>query len=299
MTTLDSILASPFYPALKQRNEFFDNLFYDVGSLSAKEKQQLSPIVNREGSVIVVAPSDAVHPIHSYQNTAEFLESEHSNVRALIVAGVGSSVIGTAALARNVADACDLEVAGVVSGYGASDMITEAMGGWFFYGAADAFRLQLRKAMDYWDDYFTEKPFDMRIDKPASSKKEFFPRNRDINAVADILESATSNISLVVGHSKGNLLVDFALERFVKKIGRKGHRYFDDLNIVTLGAVTNFPDKFKNVHQYIGSIDWFGALNSRLDIEHRLVNGAWHHLNTRYPSHLSVQAVLAELGSPS
>jgi hypothetical protein len=34
-------------------------------------------------------------------------------------------------------DAYDFDVASVISGYGASDLLTEAMGGWFFYGYTD------------------------------------------------------------------------------------------------------------------------------------------------------------------
>ena len=44
---------------------------------------------------------------------------------------------GTAALARSIADALDADVAGIVTGYGLSDMMSEALGGWFAVGAAD------------------------------------------------------------------------------------------------------------------------------------------------------------------
>ena len=65
------------------------------------------------------------------------LEAEGDEVAGVAIAGVGSSVLGTAALARNVADAVGGEIVGLVSGYGVSDLLSEALGGWFFFGAVD------------------------------------------------------------------------------------------------------------------------------------------------------------------
>ena len=66
----------------------------------------------------------------------DFADAGGSEIRTLVVAGVGSSALGAAAFARNVADACGTPVAAVVSGYGLADLLTEALGGTGLPGSA-------------------------------------------------------------------------------------------------------------------------------------------------------------------
>ena len=99
----------PFLP-LKQRNAALDNLFYDTPSLKPAETRQLTPLIDIKGSIVVVPPGYSNQPIRHYERALRFMNKEGDNIRAIAIAGVGSSVIGTAALARNVADAlaCDV-----------------------------------------------------------------------------------------------------------------------------------------------------------------------------------------------
>lgn len=294
MIGFNNALTAPTLPTIKQRNEIFDFLFYDTGALSAEEKQNLSPLENHEGSVIVVSPEGANKEILEFASAAEFLETAPRSVKALVVAGVGSSVIGTASLARNVANTYNIAVAGIVSGYGAADLITEALGGWFFYGAADKYRLKMRETMDDFGAMFNMNPFFPTAKKSAVATDEGASANTDVGALMEILASKTIDLSLIVGHSKGNLLMDYALEKFAKDFPEKKHKYFDDLHIVSLGAVTDFPPQFTNVYQFLGGIDWFGGLNSRLALNHTKVPSAWHHLNTKLPYHISIESLLKE-----
>ncbi|WDE05444.1 hypothetical protein SG34_000390 [Thalassomonas viridans] len=293
MIGLNNALTAPALPGIKQRNEIFDNLFYDTGSLTAEEKQNLSPLENHEGSIIVVSPKAANKAILEFDTVDEFLASSPRSVKALVVAGVGSSVIGTASLARNVANAYNIPVAGIVSGYGAADLLSEALGGWFFYGAADKYRLKVREAVDDFGSMINFNPFFPSMMPAAAPADNDKPQKTDIGALMEILESDALDLSLIVGHSKGNLLIDFALEKFSKDFS-DNHKYFDNLHIVSLGAVTNFPPKFTNVYQFLGGIDWFGGLNSRLGLEHTTVPSAWHHLNTELPYHISIESLLKE-----
>ena len=150
MTTKDSLtnlaVDVPFIP-VKGRNTLLDSLFYDVGSLSGEEQAQLSPLTDREGAIVVVPPSGR-GPLRHYRNAARYINAEGDRIRALAVAGVGSSVIGTVAFARNVADAIGSDVAGVVTGYGFTDLITEALGGWFFFGALDRARMRFERLVE-------------------------------------------------------------------------------------------------------------------------------------------------------
>jgi hypothetical protein len=118
--------------------------FYDVGSLDLDEKKGLSPLRDLKGTVIVVPPRSAEDQvIRHYPSALRFMVEDGDNIEAIAIAGVGSSVLGTAALARNVADYHKCNVAGIVTGYGLNDMVEEALGGWFFYGALDRFRFRV------------------------------------------------------------------------------------------------------------------------------------------------------------
>ena len=134
----------PFF-GYRQRNAVIDNFFYDTASLTIEEKAKLSPLVDREGSIIVVPPSNSDRQIRHYKSALRFMNKEGPTIRAIAVAGVGSSALGSAALARNIADALNTDVAGIVTGYGLSDVMTEAFGGWFAFGAADRIRCTMEK----------------------------------------------------------------------------------------------------------------------------------------------------------
>ncbi|MEB3189322.1 MAG: hypothetical protein VKL42_03145 [Snowella sp.] len=283
MNTLDTTLVKPFIPTIKQRNSFFDALFYDIGNLTNEEISDFSPLLDREGSIIVIPPQSSNKKISRYPNVSSFLESELDNIRIVAIAGVGSTALGTAALARNIANVYEIDVVGIVSGYGVSDLITEALGGWFFYSATDAIRHEIREALNRFS-----------VDNQTESERNLLPIAQDVNALIKILNASPPNLSLLVGHSKGDFLLDFALENFVKKLNGTSHPYFENLQIATFGAVADFPPEFKNVHQFLGAIDWFGGINSRLDVHHIKVPNAWHHLNSVFPFYLPIEKTLKQ-----
>lgn len=294
----------PFLP-FKQRNAALDSLFYDTASLSAEETARLSPLVDREGSIIVVPPTGSSRPIRHYKRALRFMNKEGDTVRAIAVAGVGSSVLGTAALARNVADAIGDDVAGVVTGYGMTDLISEALGGWFVFGAADRARLHLERAVELSTAPLPEA----RHSTGGTAGPESFsdggsglipglPGNPDVTTLVDILIARPKQLELLVGHSKGCLLIDFVLEQFVDELEGDDHPLYQNLKIVTLGAVIDLPPQFGKVRQYLGALDWFGGMNSRLHVAHERIPKAWHHLNRGMPYHLdavaTVQRAVAE-----
>lgn len=95
---------NPFSILFKARNQAIDAVFYDVHSLTLEEWLSLTPWVDKKGKIIVVSPSASPKPIRHYESSFEFLQSDDwKSILAVAVAGVGSSVVGTAALARNVA----------------------------------------------------------------------------------------------------------------------------------------------------------------------------------------------------
>ena len=206
------------------------------------------------------------------------MTKEGPAIRAIAVAGVGSSALGTAALARSIADALDADVAGIVTGYGLSDMMSEALGGWFAFGAADRIRHTMERAF-------------ARM-RPAALAESVTPGSDAAATLAEILLAAPPKLDTLVAHSKGSLVVAHALQRYVDDLEGDDSPLFKRLHIVTLGAVVGVPAEFKHVKQYLGAYDWFGGANSSLGVKHERVPGVSHHLNPGFPYHMRVAPLL-------
>ena len=114
----------------RRRNAVLDAIFYDLKVIHPQEAAALAPWLAREGALLIVPPSGA-GMLRMCLDIDDFAGAGGAGTRILAVAGVGSSALGTAAFARNVADAFGEPVAAVVSGYGLADLLTEAAGGWF------------------------------------------------------------------------------------------------------------------------------------------------------------------------
>ena len=189
-----------------------------------------------------------------------------------------SSALGTAALARSIADALDADVAGIVTGYGLSDMMSEALGGWFAFGAADRIRHTMERAF-------------ARM-RPAALADSVTPGSDAAATLSEILLAAPPKLDTLVAHSKGSLVVAHALQRYVDDLEGDDSPLFKRLHIVTLGAVVGVPAEFKHVKQYLGAYDWFGGANSSLGVKHERVPGVSHHLNPGFPYHMRVAPLL-------
>jgi hypothetical protein len=277
MSASTEFVASLPFLGYQQRNAVLDNFFYDTGSLTVQEKAKLTPLVDREGSIIVVPPSNSDRQIRYYKSALRFMNKEGPTIRAIAVAGVGSSALGTAALARNIADALDTDVAGIITGYGLSDVMTEALGGWFAFGAADRIRYAMEK--------FLER---MRSATPADG----VPGDNDVATLSEILLAGPPALEYLVAHSKGSLTASYALQQYVEDLEGDDSPLFERLRIITLGAVVGLPSAFNNVKQYLGALDWFGGANSSLGVMHERIPGVSHHLNPGFPYHMSVAALL-------
>jgi hypothetical protein len=313
---------NPLMPLITGRNQLIDAVFYDVTSLTAREWLSLKPLEDRKGGIVVVSPLKTNEPIRHYEHPLEFIVKERDRVEAIAVAGVGSSVVGTAALARTVADTYNISVAGIVSGYGLSDVVLEGLGGWFFYGRIDQLRYEMEKGLADLNAFLSQtfargdhaKAFLKNFEFPLD---DYVPPSLDVSCLNEILLVRYLNatrpkmkIRLLVGHSKGSLLISSALNHMnnelISIIGNEKYHSEDlsmkNLVVVTLGAVVDLPTeliKRENQYQFLGSLDCLGRLNSRSlfgDIAEGVtwIDGAGHYLNTKIPGHLDVKAVLQQ-----
>jgi len=274
---------------IRQRNALLDWLFYDIGKLKDEEAQQVSPWLAAEGAILLVPPSGA-GLLRLFTSIDAFAESDGATVRTLVVAGVGSSALGSAALARNVADAIQAPVAAVVSGYGLADVAAEALGGFVWFGTMNAVRHQFE-----WLDRLRESGViaDPSSSEGLSDSSLWVRQSKDTRAVQGLLSHPDLRFDLLVGHSKGNLVLSealFALQAsdptLLRQLGR-------ETCIVTLSAKIAMPRVCQHVIDVMGQLDAFGAFNSRLDIPTDvMVPAAWHHTNTDLPWHLPVTSVM-------
>jgi hypothetical protein len=298
-------LRRAFVASWRAYNRTLDAVFYDVGALSGEERAELSAHNNPEGSVLIVFPGGSGTRIRNLM-PRDFVLEQHQGggdaVDSVVVTGVGSSALGTAALARNVADHLGRPVAGVVSGLGMSDLVTEALGGWFVLGVANAVRDGLARSFDALElkdhvrDQASHQEMSEHFEAAGIDRTRFIYGSPDSTALLYLLSKLGGGIKLLVGHSKGNYSIENALRGWLALSERTGAPVDSGLRIVTLGAVLRFPPEFPEVHQFIGGLDCFGMMNSRAAVDSVRVPGAWHTLNSRLPGDLCVREAMRAAG---
>ena len=279
-----------FLESFRQRNAVLDDLFYDVGAITPDEARLLAPRWAAEGAIVLVPPTGQ-GALELCLSVDAFVQLAGTNVTTLVVAGVGSSALGSAAFARNVADAIGRPVAAVVSGYGLADLATEALGGFFWFGALNQFRHSFERL-----DQMTQP----RIVAPPTTEKSagevLVQLSRDTQTVLALLEDPRLSFDLLSGHSKGNLVISEALYELRRRNPERTRDLAGRITIVTVSALIAMPLPYRNVIDVIGGWDWFGGLNSRGDIRpDHVVQRAWHHTNTEIPFHLPVTAGMREV----
>ncbi|EXI67929.1 MAG: hypothetical protein AW08_01533 [Candidatus Accumulibacter adjunctus] len=131
--------------ALDKWNSGLDALFYDVPALAQREVEWLWNEHLAEGAILLVDPRNDGHVgIRCTDEAGVFAEcrgrGENVGV-AVAIPGVGSSALGAAALGRNVADYLGRTVTVIVAGYGKSDLVADALGGWLVLEAHNQLRV--------------------------------------------------------------------------------------------------------------------------------------------------------------
>ena len=272
----EAIPANPWLAGIRGRNLSLDAMFYDIGVISDEEAAGISPWLAREGAILHVPPSGK-GAVTLCKDAAE-LAAITPVATSLAVAGVGSSALGSAAFARNVADATGKPVAAVVSGYGLPDLVSEALGGWFLFGYANRSR----------------DPCGSGFHAPSTGTglvDAYTRSSDDTRAVIALLEDDRFSFDLLTGHSKGNLVLSEALFA-VAEAG--GALPIDPATrIVTVSAAIYLPDAFTNIVDVMGEWDEFGRLNSSECVSiDKPVPRAFHHTNTDIWGHVPVTETL-------
>ncbi len=278
----------PALAAFAHRNAALDGIFYDIGTVMPEEVKQLQPWLAREGALLIVPPSGKgiLTPCDGIE---QFAQAGGTEVRILVVAGVGSSALGAAAFARNVADAFDMPVAALVSGYGLSDLLSEAIGGFFWFRGVN----KARYVFERLHESLRAMVGDERNFQMSGVAANLARESSDTKVLVSVLSDKRFSFSLLAGHSKGNFVISEALYELATTTDERLRM----TQIVTVSAVVPMPPRFVDrISNVIGQLDWFGGFNSvaALGLASR-VPGAWHHTNTKLCYHLPVTKVFQEL----
>lgn len=270
VASLDLALFSP--------NAWVDAVFYNVGCLAPGEIEALAHLGKRQGeplgTLVRVAPDlpgerprIRVLIDKDWQDRAdEFLDG----VDTIVVAGVGSSILGTAALAKDVADRLGKPVAGVVTGFGASGTLLDGLVGWTWYTPLNGLD-QFLMSVEHGSTIPAE--IDRRfLDLEGSfigpwAPDEMLPR---------LLKRP--NIVRAIGHSRGSLQLGMAVLTARAELADRAEAG-NPVRVGTLGAVAALP-QFVEPSQILGEADWLGRSVSMFILATRqYLPGRSHTLN--------------------
>ncbi len=216
----------------------------------------------------------------SSHSPESYFSENDSPAAALVVAGVGSSALGAACPQRRRRVGQAEVVAVVVSGYGLADVLTEALGGSSCSARPQQPGNHLFEPLDAVSKMFTRTEQLSELGEGAPLARA----SKDTETVIALLKDERFGAALLVGHSKGNLVLSEALYAIEAENDALAKAMAKKLQIVTISAKIGMPPYFRNVLDVMGGWDWFGALNSRPDIAaDYLVPRAWHSANRDFP----------------
>jgi hypothetical protein len=307
-------LVSPALNACRLFNTCLDGLFYDVPTLTRalhsrddtivtsdpgnaatpKDDINLSADTDPEGSLLVIDPATPPY-VTAWRDVGAYVDDQKTRPEPVAVAtitGVGSSALGGAALAWNVAVGLERPVLAIVPGYGVADVVLQGLGGWFGFGLYDAL-----SAKTHVQDYLAlVAPRTAAIGRSLSDSA---PGRRRLNGApafrtgcgsSDVLHALMEALPIrrVAGHSKGALSIFNALHALPAA-------RLEGLEVLTLGCPIKEDLDGVTYTQVLGSFDLLGALNAWGNRPTRWV-GADHSTSTAFPLSLPVEAIVRAWG---
>jgi hypothetical protein len=284
--TTKHLVQSSMYPI----NETLDEYFYNVseGDKRAVHAETKEAGVVIAGSIVYLAPGG--RPVFFPDVHAFLTSSESKTVQAVCIPGVGSSALGAVGLARDVARARNVPVAGVVAGYGFRELVNDTLGGAVYFREINELEFVLENmrrglssavaGLGLLPDIET---YDSLAGGPTIQSMKALLRDRRL-----------PKLEFLVGHSKGNMVLSGALSELVCE--NAPITQLENVTIVLLSAVCALPEVGKAQAQIIGALDGLGWLNSRLAITpSKIVPFAGHHLNREIPFYLDAVSELASI----
>jgi hypothetical protein len=261
-----------------------------LAAMQAVTRLNLSALFNPEGAILVV---DAHHApfVHKYDDVQAFLANptfpadpgtlgaapSAEPISVVTVTGVGSSALGSVAMAWNVSETLRRPVAAIVPGYGLADIVPQALGGWFGFGVHDfVTRVSQQLVSDFVPQWATvghhlsSTAYQAAAD---SGRPAYRSGSRESDVLHEILLQCAA-IKRVYGHSKGALCIQNAIRDL--PAGR-----YKDLHVTTFGCVIQ-EETGADYNQILGSLDALGQINSWGNWPEQWVR-TWHSTNSMFP----------------
>jgi len=221
----------------------------------------LGALSNPEGCILVVDSARApfIQRFDRVDTFLDWLKSTGSDVEAVTITGVGSSALGSAAFAWNASMALGQRVAAIVPGYGVADVIYQGLGGWYGFGVVgwlEALTHKLVAVAAPWAAHIGHGLVQTSPEKAQGQDpgQPFLTGNPASDILHALLKNAPQ-ISTLLGHSKGALVIENALRALEKDVTSR-------LFVTTFGCPIDESPPVARYVQFLGSFDALGWSNS-------------------------------------
>lgn len=313
---LPPAMVEPAVRACRRFNSAADVLFYDVPTMRrdfaqadramAAQGEKLPSRIfdfdalgDPEGSLLLIDAATAPY-VHRYRDVEVFLNSPYPETREVMVAsitGVGSSALGSAALAWDLSKALAQPVLAIVPGYGVADVMLQALGGWFGFGLHDYLGAKsvTQNALANVTPAAASIGRNLAASTPEAKTLHGAPVFRHGSGSSDVLHTLFEHRAIgfrtVVGHSKGALQIGNA-------ICSLDPERTQGLNVVTLGCPIAEAVPGVRYHQFLGLFDALGQLNMWGNQPDSWV-ATWHSTNPALPPAMHAGALTAGAMNPA
>jgi hypothetical protein len=261
-----------------------------LAAMQAVTRINLSALLNPEGAILVVDAHRAPF-VHKYDDVQAFLANPAfpadsgtpggaatlEPISVVTVTGVGSSALGSVAMAWNVSETLRQPVAAIVPGYGLADIVSQGLGGFYGFGVYEFMRRLSQELVSDLAPQLAKVGRHLSSSAYQAAAAAGRPMYRTGSPESDILHEILMQcraITRVYGHSKGSLCIQNAIRDL------PAERY-KDLHVTTFGAVIQ-EDTPADYNQILGSLDSLGQLNSWGNWPEQWIN-TWHSTNTMLP----------------
>jgi hypothetical protein len=280
------LLVEPTLHMCRGFNTILDALFYDVSTLArdlrsrnatistspgnaspaggtARGLVDLSADHDPEGALLLVNPARPPY-VTAWQDVAVFLAwalEARERIDIVSITGVGSSALGSAALAWDIATAFAAPVLAIVPGYGVADLVLQGLGGSFGFELYNLFNLKsrLQDVLARTAPGIAWAGRELAASAPGSAREHLTgaPVFETGSGSSDVLHLLLQKLKFrcLVGHSKGALSIGNAIRSLDADAT-------DGLRVVTLGCPIAEEIEGVSYHQFLGWFDALGQLNS-------------------------------------
>ena len=207
------------------------------------------------------------------------------------ITGVGSSALGSAALAWDISKALKRPVLAIVPGYGVADVVLQGLGGYFGFGLHDFLGAKgmTQNAIANVAPKMAAIGRDLSafsiFDKTVHGAPVYRHGSGSSDVLHALMKDRASPFQIVVGHSKGALQIGNAL-RSLDPDRTYGVR------VVTLGCPIAEAAPGVEYHRYLGLFDALGQLNMWGHLPEQWTP-TWHSTNPYLPPAMAAGALSA------